>query len=416
MANEILTPDIIAKETTLQFRNALVLGNSIHRDYRKDFDGQVGDTITIRKPARYVVQTHTAGGSSTSQALTEPRTSNKIDKQHFVKFNYNLKEKTLDIDEFSERHIKPAALALANQVELEIAKLYKFVPEGNISNSTNFDDPQSYADIAAAGKTLDSYGVPQGDRYMALNPLGYWDLANGLSTVYNEPINKKIMREAMLGRFGNFDTMMSQNIVFHSAGAAVTAANAAAGSVTTGTVSYATGTIPNGTFAFAGIASDDTFKAGDVFSIDDMYGVNPITRQATGLVKKFVVATDVTAVTTTVNVVASPGVILSGAYQNVVSGNASAAGITLYPDADGDRSAVNHLAYHKSAFALVMVPMAIPESAGWSRQATIDNCSCRLVKDSNIDYDEEAVRIDILYGVKCINPEFAYRMMGSAPT
>ena len=59
MVQQILTPSIIAKEALFQLENNLVMGNLVHRDYRKEFV-KIGETITIRKPGKFVV---TDGGS-----------------------------------------------------------------------------------------------------------------------------------------------------------------------------------------------------------------------------------------------------------------------------------------------------------------------------------------------------------------
>lgn len=52
MANEILTPSIIAKEALMVLRNNTVMASLVHRDYSGEFN-KVGDTITIRKPAEF---------------------------------------------------------------------------------------------------------------------------------------------------------------------------------------------------------------------------------------------------------------------------------------------------------------------------------------------------------------------------
>ena len=53
MANTILTPDIIAREALMVLRNNAVMANLVHRDYSNEFVAGVGDTITIRKPAKF---------------------------------------------------------------------------------------------------------------------------------------------------------------------------------------------------------------------------------------------------------------------------------------------------------------------------------------------------------------------------
>ena len=50
MANTLITPDIIAKEALMQLENNLVMGNKVHREYKKEFSGGQGNSVSIRKP------------------------------------------------------------------------------------------------------------------------------------------------------------------------------------------------------------------------------------------------------------------------------------------------------------------------------------------------------------------------------
>jgi hypothetical protein len=55
MGNNLLTPSIIANEALLVLENNLVMAGLVHRDYSDEFV-QVGDTITIRKPAKFIAK------------------------------------------------------------------------------------------------------------------------------------------------------------------------------------------------------------------------------------------------------------------------------------------------------------------------------------------------------------------------
>jgi len=66
--NVLLTPEIIAMEALAILRNQLVMKELVHTDYAKEFV-KVGDTITIRKPAKLV--TNSFDGTITKQDLNE---------------------------------------------------------------------------------------------------------------------------------------------------------------------------------------------------------------------------------------------------------------------------------------------------------------------------------------------------------
>lgn len=417
MANQILDPTMIANEMALRFRNSLVFGNSIHREYKKEFTGGQGASVQIRKPTYYSVGTQTKGTAATAQDMSEPYTNITVDQQKYVILKYPSIDKALSIEEFSDRHIAPAAIALANVVDSAISGLYVDVPNAVISGSAGATDSmQGFETIARGGKIMDSFGVPNDKLHAVLGPGGYWDMAVALKDVYNEPINKKILRQNVLGRFGNYDTFMSQNVQARGAGAwtgtqTMTVNGAAQGEVTM------SGTTPIGTIAIDGGTAGNIILKGDVVSFAGVYSVNPNTQNSTGLLRQFAVTADAT-VGTAGNILVTPGVIVGStadaAYKNVSGTIPDGAVMTLQPGgtADAGVGLQNHLMYHSNAFAMVMVPLPLPEGAAWSRRSTSDGISVRLVKDYNILTDEEIVRVDVLYGVKTINADMAVRILG----
>ena len=82
-------------------------------------------------------------------------------------------------------------------------------------------------------------------------------------------------------------------------------------------------------------------------------------------------------------------------------------------DAAGPARHPQNLAFHKNAFGLVMVPMEMPDGVSFKARETQDGCSIRVVKDYDIDTDEDIIRLDILYGVVTLYPELACRIFGA---
>ena len=78
MGNTFLTPDIIAREALMVLRNNAVMANLVHRDYSDEFVAGVGDTITIRKPAKFDAKEY--NGSIAVQDATEEGVAVKMDK------------------------------------------------------------------------------------------------------------------------------------------------------------------------------------------------------------------------------------------------------------------------------------------------------------------------------------------------
>ena len=412
MTQRILTPSLIAKEALFQLKNNCVMGNIVHRDYRKEFV-KVGETISIRKPVKFTV---TDGVTRSNQDVEEGSTNITIDKRKHVSWNFSTQDLTLSISEYSERYIKPAMIALANQIDVDVLSLYK-----NIWNwvGTPGQTINSFADLSKAPQRLDELAVPQDQRCTVLAPADGWGMVGNLTGLnlgdsgMNSP-QAEAYRRAKLGDIANMAIYQDQNVVRHTLGAhAGTPLTDGAGQTTTYAnvlTSYQQSLVTDGWDASI------VLKAGDVFTIDTIFAVNPVSKETLDFLQQFVLVSDVTANATTTldtTLTISPPIITSGPYQTVsVSTVPDGATITYLGTAS--TAYPQNMAFHKNALALVTVPLEMPDSVGWKARETYDGFSIRLVKDYDIDNDVEIVRADILYGVKAIYPELATRISGTA--
>ena len=159
MSNTFKVASVIAKEAVKILQNNCVMGNKVHRAHESEFKSLVngykkGDTITIRKPADFTV---TDGATADIQDIVEGSTSLVINKRKHVAFEVSTQDMTLKLSDFRERVIKPAAIQLANQVDVDIMSLYKDVPNWVGSPATPIN---SFADFAKGPERLDEYAVP----------------------------------------------------------------------------------------------------------------------------------------------------------------------------------------------------------------------------------------------------------------
>ena len=69
------------------------------------------------------------------------------------------------------------------------------------------------------------------------------------------------------------------------------------------------------------------------------------------------------------------------------------------------------LAFHKDAFAFVNRPLAIPQGAVKSAVASADGLSVRVIFDYDVDYKQDVISFDILYGVKELRTTLAVRLV-----
>jgi hypothetical protein len=73
-----------------------------------------------------------------------------------------------------------------------------------------------------------------------------------------------------------------------------------------------------------------------------------------------------------------------------------------------------NMVFHKNAFALAMVPLEVPAGAVDTVRQTKNGISIRVQPVYDGVNDISNWRMDILYGVKAIDPRLATRLSGTA--
>lgn len=403
MANVLITPDIIAKEALMQFENNLVMGKLVHREYKKEFV-KVGSTVDIRKPVKFSV---TDGATRVNQDVEEANTNFTIDKRKHVSWKFNTNDLTLSVEDYSERYIKPAMIALANQVDTDLLALYKGVSQYTGTAGTT---PTTFANLGAPAVRLDKGAVPTEERRLVLDPSAAFNVSDMLKSLYNPELVKGAVRGRSMGPIAGFDTYMDQNVQTHTVGTWGTTPLIDGGtlSVTYANAGHSYGST-NMTIHVDGLtATTGTIKKGDRFTIAGVYAVNPVSKQTLSNLQEFVAQADVTADGSgDADVIISPAIITTGPFQTVSAAAVDNAAITRVSS-----NYVANLAFHKNAFGLVTVPLELPDGAAFKARESHNGYSVRVLKDYNIDSDEDIIRLDILYGVKTLYPELACVLMG----
>jgi hypothetical protein len=412
MPNTLITPSMIAKEALMQLENNLVFANRVHREYVKEFSGGQGSTVAIRRPVKF--QT-TNGATASLQDVEEKSTNITVDQRKHVAWEFSTQDLTLSIEEYSERYIKPAAITLAQTVDRSIATLYRSVwnAVGNVATQP----PSTFADIARAAQRLDEMAVEMSDRTMAVNPAAAYAIAGNQTTLNGVgDVRKTAYERANVGMIANFDMYQSQNIVTHTVGPlggtplvnggsqAVTYANAVGSN-------WSQSLITDGWTASAAAR----LNAGDVFTIAGVFAVNPVpgegAKQALPYLQQFTVLANASSdAGGNANLTISPPIIASGPFQTVSAAPADNAAITVLGSAN--TAYPQNMGFHKNAFALVTVPLDMPDGVAFKARESNNGLSMRVVKDYDFTNDTDRIRLDILYGVKAIYPDLACRVVG----
>lgn len=413
MANTVLTADIIAKEAVMILDNELVMANKVFRGHEEDFGKKVngykvGETLTIKKPTDFTVRD---GAVMATQEVTEGSTTITVDKRKGIDFKFTSQELTMKIEDLSERVIKPAMIQLANQIDTDLMALYKDIPSwvGTPTPPIN-----SYADFAKGPERMDEYANPTDGRVAVLSPADHWGLLGSQTALYMQDVAKGAYRKGSLGEIGGVDTFMSQNVPTHTVGSAATTSAVADAAAGDGVLSTTYAATKDTGYMYLSTDGWDasTLKRGDILELSNVYAVNPVTKATLAFKKQFVVLEDTVTASGDTAIKISPPIIPSGAFQNVsavpVDGTTTIAKVGT-----GGTAYRQNLMFHKNAFALVSVPLISPPGAVDVARRTYKGTSVRVIPVYDGVNDESAWRLDVLYGVKTIDPRLAHRISGS---
>lgn len=405
MSNTVLNTDIIAAEALRILDNNLVMAKQVYRDYESEFNKsvngyKVGSSISIRRPTDFTVRD---GATADIQDVVEGSTTIAIDKQKGIDFRFTSSDMTLKIEDLSERVIAPAMIQLANQVDKDLMALYKYVPNwvGTAGQTVN-----SFTDFALAPRRLDETAVPQDNRSSVLSPADHWGLLGSQTALYIQDAAKGAYRQGSLGMIGGVDTYMSQNVPSHTVGADVS--GTVDQSVVSTTVTYSS---VKDTMQQTITTSSVNMNPGDVFTIADVTEVNPVTKASTGVAKQF------TCISYSSNsLVFYPAIIWDGAFQNasIASGTTDLNTKTITVIGTAGTAYAQNMVFHKNAFALAMVPMELPAGAVNPVRKSYKGLSVRMIPYYDGTNDVNNYRLDILYGVKAIDPRLATRLSGTS--
>lgn len=415
MANTLLTIDVIAKEALMVLENELVAAKRVHRGLEAEFGNakngyQSGATVTIKRPTDFTVR---SGSNASVQDVVEGSTTITVDQQKGVDFAFTSQELTLNIKDLSERVIKPAMVQLANKIDSDVLAMASKVPNwvgtpGQLINS--------FQDFAPAPQRLDEQAVMADGRTAILSPADHWGMLGTQTNLYIQGAANDAYRKGDLGRIGGVDTFMSQNVQSMTTGSRGGTILIDL-SITSATVDYATvkDTMIQTIHMDGFTGATDTVKAGEVFTIAGVYAVNPVTKARLPWLKQFTVVSDATCASNETDVVIYPAMIWTGAFKNVdVVGptDLNNQGVTFVGSAS--TTYAQNLVFHKNAFALAVVPMVSPPGAIDVARESYKGVSVRMIPFYNGSSDVSTLRLDVLYGMKAIDPRLATRISGTA--
>lgn len=403
MANTLLTISDIVREALRVLENNLAFTKHASRTLADRFaisGAKIGSEVRIRKPPKYVV---TDGATLVKQDSIESEVTLQLVQKH-VGLNFTGFDLTLDIDDFSDRFIKPAVAPLANRIDEDGMALAKDVYNAVGTPGVTPTELLTYLD---AGVKLYNSGTPRDDlRAAVLNPRAEATIVDSLKGLFQD--STQIARqytEGNMGRSAGYKWSMDQNVYVHTAG-----------TFTTGSTPVVAGAGQTGSsLATSGWAvSTAILLEGDIITIA---GVNSVMAQSlkdSGELAQFVVTANVSSdAGGLATIPISPPITLAPSpFQTVTVAPADLAVITPFGTEDG--VSPQNLVFHRDAFAFASVPLILPGGTDMAAQISDPQLgiSMTLVRDYDISEYEFPTRIDVVYGWVTQYPELACRVAG----
>lgn len=409
MANINLNIDMITRESLRVLHQKCNFLANVTKGYDDSFaqvGAKIGNTLRIRLPIQYSTGTGSTISTGTGADTIQTSTTLPVTSRRHIPMRFTTEEMTLDIDEFSDRHIKPAMTKLAAMVENDCIGT-ALTGTAQLHQAATLATPV-YKDIMEVRKILQESLTPEDARTVLLDPQLCVDLNDAFKGLFNDQksISKQYL-EGLITRAQGFDFYENTLLPDYTSGAEDTgdAAYNVAGASQEKTLS-ATSSDPN-TQTLTVDTGTKTITNGQVFTIATVYDVHPESKATRGTLKRFTVTAGAQATATSLTI--TPAIILTGPHQNVSTSPPNAGAITFL-NADTLTTFHQSLAFQKGAFAFATADLVKPPSEECSRQV-FEGISMRMVSNAYaVLTDKLVTRLDILYGFKVIRPEMAVKL------
>jgi hypothetical protein len=384
---------MITNEAVRLFSQSNAFLRTVNRQYDDQFartGAKIGNTLRIRLPNDYIV---TEGPALVPQGTAEQNTTLTVATQAKVGISFGTAEKTMSLDDYSERILAPAVNRLgafiANDLMNVAAASSNIAP--NFSSGTTLISP-SAATWLQAGALLDQNLSPRMDRKIVMDPQTMARTTSSLTGLFNP--QRKISDQFETGMLSTdtlgFDWVMDQTVQVHTVG-----------TFTAGTVNGAGQT--GNTLTVNAITG--TLNQGDIITIAGVYAINRLTGSSQGVLRQFVVTSNVLSGATSIPIY--PAIVPAPAAFNTVTAspsNSATISLIMAPS----QAYRQNLAYYPEAFTLATADLEMPTSGVVeAARAVFDGVSLRMLTAYDPIADNLITRMDVLYGYAAIRPEWS---------
>jgi hypothetical protein len=404
MSNSILTIDMITRKALEILENNLVITRNVNRQYDDSFaveGAKIGSTLRIRLPDRALV---TDGAALQVQDDNEQFTTLTVASQKHIGVNFTSAELTMQLDDFAERVLKPRISQLASSVDADVANSYKSIYN---SVGTPGTTPATSLVLLQAQQKLNEGAAVMSPRYATVNPAANAGLVEGMKGLFNptDTVSRQFKNGMMgMGVLGFEEVNMSQSIKQHTTGTRSTSDTI----LVNGTIT----TEGQSTISIDGGTGSATVTVGDVFTVANVFAVNPQTRESTGSLQQFTVtAANTASGGAWTNIAVSPAMYTpNNALATINAFPQDGAAITFVGAASTQYA--QNLVYHKDAITFATADLLLPQGVDMASRQVHNGISLRVVRQYDINNDRLPCRIDVLYGFSAVRPQMAARIWG----
>ena len=400
MANTLLTINMITREAVRLWKNSNAFLQNVDMQYDDSFavtGAKIGSTLRIRLPNDFTV---TTGPALSVQDTNEQSTTLTLATQKHVDVSYSTADRTMSLDDYSQRVLAPMVNNLAGAVAVDIMSgseggICNFVANQDINYNILSPNQTTYLN---AGASLDLNSAPIANRKIVNSPRTEARVIGTLSGLLNP--TSEISRQYVTGRMYDalgFIWMKDQTTITHTNGALAQGSATVNGAGQTG-LSITVNSLAAG------------LNVGDIITIAGVFAVNRITKQSTGELRQFAVTATAAASATTISIYPAIVPAVGGQavqYQTVTASPANSAAINPVAGLAASTQYRKNFAYAPEAVTLATADLEIPKGVHEAAREQFDGVSMRMITDYFIGTDQLITRLDVLYGYLWVRPEWA---------
>lgn len=279
MANIFKNTDLVARDAAIVLKGSLRAAGLIPGKHDQQFAQKVGDKIRVKTTPIMSANRHTSGAFTVSD-VTESEVDLQIAHRSYVKHKLSGKEKTFSVDDFTEIVVKPAMLAISQDVDSWLHKNVLAAGFARYLTGTDGSEASTLAHLAAAWQQLfDNKAMPEGKQAAGLitsaTAANFLQLSAFVQNAQNAG-NNDVLQRGMFSPVYNMQLWPSQSAGAHTRGdvggtVLVKGGSQTGKSLLVDGLSSATGTVYAGTrFTVAGdstiytVAQDCTIASNEV--------------------------------------------------------------------------------------------------------------------------------------------------------